>query len=253
MMTNIALIPARAGSKRVVKKNTQLLNGHPLIAYSIRAAIDSHIFGRVVVSTESPEIAEIARYYGAEIPFLRPEEFAGDASPDIDWVKHTMGELRRLGSEFEAFAILRPTSPFRQAATVRRAWETFCDAEGADSVRAVEPCKQHPAKMWIVRGKYMQPVITKPEPTGVPWHSSAYQNLPPVYEQNASLEIAWTRVLSETGSIAGRTISPFFTQGWEGFDINRTEDLWLAETLVNNKVAQLPEIQVPPWTPSVIP
>ena len=92
----IALIPARAGSKRVEHKNIYRLNGHPLIAYTISAAIDSGIFEKVFVSTESAEYAEISKHYGADVEFLRPNEYATDESPDIEWVEFSLRELARL-------------------------------------------------------------------------------------------------------------------------------------------------------------
>src|SRR5262245_20477732 len=104
----VGLIPARAGSKRVPNKNVRVLNGHPLLAYSISAALDSGVFGKVLVSTESPEIAELARRYGADVPFLRPAELAGDKSPDIEWVQHTLRELQQRGEHYDCFSILRP-------------------------------------------------------------------------------------------------------------------------------------------------
>ncbi|MCU0590503.1 MAG: hypothetical protein MUC57_03410, partial [Desulfobacterales bacterium] len=85
----VALIPARSGSKRVPDKNIRPLAGHPVIAYSISAAVQSGIFAAVIVSTDSERYAEVARYYGAEVPFLRPGEFSGDTSPDIEWVEYT--------------------------------------------------------------------------------------------------------------------------------------------------------------------
>src|SRR5210317_2466380 len=94
--TNIvALIPARSGSKRVPDKNIRTLAGHPLIAYSIAAALQSRIFTAVIVSTDSERYADIARHYGAEVPFLRPDEIAGDTSPDIEWVTYTLDHLRK--------------------------------------------------------------------------------------------------------------------------------------------------------------
>jgi CMP-N,N'-diacetyllegionaminic acid synthase len=86
----VALIPARAGSKRVIDKNVARLGAHPLIAYTIAAARTSGIFDAVVVSTDSERYADVARHYGAEVPGLRPAEFAGDTSPDIEWVEHVL-------------------------------------------------------------------------------------------------------------------------------------------------------------------
>ena len=95
--TIVALIPARAGSKRVPDKNIRPLAGHPLMAYTIEAALESGIFADVIVSTDSERYAEIARYYGAEVPFLRPPELAGDVSPDIEWIEYTLKRLRADG------------------------------------------------------------------------------------------------------------------------------------------------------------
>jgi CMP-N,N'-diacetyllegionaminic acid synthase len=243
----VALIPARGGSKRVPGKNIRLLAGHPLLAYTIAAALESGIFESVIVSTESPETAEIARYYGAEIPFMRPTEMAADLSPDIEWVSHALGELDRAGRVSESFSLLRPTSPFRRGETIRRAWARFLAGRDADSLRAVELCRQHPGKMWTVEGDRMRPLL-RGEETGVPWHSRPYQALPLVYAQNASLEMAWTRTVRETGSIAGHAIVPFFTEGHEGFDVNEPKDWWYAEHLVATGAATLPPVATEPWS-----
>ena len=238
-----AFIPARAGSKRLQAKNIRPLAGHPLISYTISAAKSSGVFQRVLVSTDSPEIAGIALRYGAEVPFLRPAEMAGDLSPDIDWVRYTLGELGRTGGCPGAFALLRPTSPFRQPETIRRAWDLFQSAPGADSLRAVELCRQHPGKMWMIEDNtgFMRPLLDDGH-ASPPWHSSAYQSLPVVYAQNASLEIAHSRVPLEQGTIAGNKILPFLTEGYEGFDINKPEDFLRAESLVERGLASLPAI-----------
>ncbi len=237
----VALIPARSGSKRVTDKNIRSLAGHPVIAYTICAARQCGIFSAIIVSTDSERYADIARQYGAEVPFLRPAEMSGDVSPDIEWIDHALTQLRSQGRKFDCFSILRPTSPFRLPGTIQRAWKEFTSQEGVDSLRAVEKCQQHPGKMWVVRGKRMYPLLPI-GPAELPWHSTPYQALPVVYAQNASLEIAWTRVVFEGRTIAGEVIMPFFTEGYEGFDVNRPYDWQLAEELVETGQAQLPEI-----------
>jgi N-acylneuraminate cytidylyltransferase len=237
----VALIPARHGSKRVPGKNIRLLNGHPLLAYTIRAAIDSGVFDAVIVSTDSQETAEMARRYGAEVPFLRPAEYAGDTSPDIEWLEHVLKTLGAAGRSWDAFSLLRPTSPFRTAATIRRAWELFTSQTGVDSLRAVELCTQHPGKMWIVRNDRLLPLLPF-GPAEQPWHSTPYQALPQVYVQNASLEIAWTRVVLERRTIAGETLVPFITEGDEGFDINDPADWIVAERLLAEGTVTLPPV-----------
>lgn len=251
----VAFIPARVGSKRVPGKNVRPLGGHPMIAYTIGPALESRVFESVIVSTDSEEIAAIARHYGAEVPFLRPPAFASDTSPDIEWLDYTLAELAAQGRTWDCFSLLRPTSPFRTAATIRRAWTTFTSQQGVDSLRAVELCAQHPGKMWVVRGQRMYPLL----PFGVsgpaaggshegqPWHSTPYQALPAVYVQNASLEIAWTRVVRERRTIAGDVLVPFLTEGYEGFDINDASDWMVAERLLADGTAVLPALDREPY------
>jgi CMP-N,N'-diacetyllegionaminic acid synthase len=235
--TAVALVPARAGSQRVPGKNVLPLAGHPLIAYSIAAALESGVFDAVVVSTDSEEIAEIGRRYGAEVPGLRPAEIATSTSPVVDWVLDVMR-----GRSEEAFSILRPTSPFRTAATIRRAWEQLAAlGDRADSIRAVELVRQHPGKMWLVAGELMQPLLEQGE-GAVPYHSTQYAALPQVWVQNSSLEIAWSSVLEDTPSIAGERVAPFFTDGHEGFSIDYPDDVDRAEQLVAAGEAELPPI-----------
>ena len=140
MTSAVAFIPARQGSKRVPGKNVRPLRGHPMLAYTITAALESGVFDAVIVSTDSEEIGAIARHYGAEVTFLRPTELAGDASPDIEWLEYTLGELKRRGRTWDCFSLLRPTSPFRTADTIRRAWARFTTQDRVDSLRAIEKC-----------------------------------------------------------------------------------------------------------------
>jgi len=242
----VALIPARSGSKRLPDKNIGPLSGHPLIAYTIAAALQSNVFADVIVSTDSKSYADVAEHYGAEVPFLRPADIAGDLSPDIEWLDYTLEKLRESGREYDCFSLLRPTSPFRLPATIQRAWQAFLAEKGVDSLRAVEKCSQHPGKMWVVRGRRMMPLLPL-SPEEQPWHSSQYQSLPEVYVQNASLEIAWTRVVFEERTIAGNVLMPFFTNDYEGFDVNSPYDWRLAEDLLAQGDVQLPVITQPPY------
>ncbi len=242
----VAFIPARSGSKRVPDKNIRPLNGHPLIAYSIAAALDSKVFDAVVVATDSEKYAEIARHYGAEVPFLRPEAASGDKSPDIAWVEMALDYLDAAGRQFDSLSILRPTSPFRLPATILRAWKEFSEHGSAHSLRAVEKCSQHPGKMWVIRGEVMVPLMPL-SPEEQPWHSSQYAALPEVYVQNASLEIASVKAVRISKTISGHIVVPFLTEGMEGFDINHPEDWMLAEWYLEKDPSLLPEISTYPF------
>jgi CMP-N,N'-diacetyllegionaminic acid synthase len=237
--TAVALVPARSGSERVPGKNVLPLAGHPLIAYAIAGAQEAGIFTAVVVSTDSEEIAEISRRYGADVPGLRPAEMSTATSFDIEWVLHVMRDR-----DEDVFAILRPTSPFRTGETIRRAYERLVElGDRADSVRAVEPARQHPGKMWTIEGKLIEPLLPQPEGE-TPLHSRQYQALPKVYAQNSSIELAWSHVLDDAvPTISGRRVAPFFTEGAEGFSIDYPDDVELAERMLARGEAKLPPIR----------
>lgn len=240
----IALIGARAGSERVPGKNVRPLAGHPLLAYAIETARQSGVFERVLVSTDSEAIAGVARWYGADVPFLRPAEYATSTSPDIEWISWT---LERLDDSYELFGIIRATNPFRGPDVVRRGLEQLLATPEAESIRAVELVKQHPGKMWTLAGdgRTMTPLLDQSHLESA-WHAGQYQALPQVYVQNSALELAWTRVVTETGTREGRTLAPFLTAGYEGFNVDTEEDWERAEALVADGRAVLPAVDLEP-------
>jgi CMP-N-acetylneuraminic acid synthetase len=246
MPSVVALIPARSGSKRVIDKNAKPLGGHPLMAYAIAAARASGVFDAVICSTDTGRLARIAHHYGAEIPSLRPAEFATSTSPDFEWIEDMLKRLKTEGRTYDCFSILRPTSPFRDANTIKRAWSEFLAEQGIDSLRAVEKVSQHPGKMWVVQGKRMVPLLPH-GPKEQPWHSSQMAALPEVWVQNASLEIAWSRVVFDGRTIAGTSVIPFFTDEAEGFDINNQYDWDYAEAAVAQGKFTLPKVAEAPF------
>jgi CMP-N,N'-diacetyllegionaminic acid synthase len=242
MPSVVALIPARSGSERVRDKNVRPLRGHPLLAYAIAAAREAGVFDRIVCSTDSGKIAEVAQRYGAETPFLRPKELATATSPDIEWIKHA---LEQLDDHYDLLAIVRATNPFRGPDVLRRGLEQLLATPEADSIRAVELVKQHPGKMWVLEGKTMRPLLDQSQ-LDVAWHAGQYQALPEIYVQNSALEIAWTRVVSQTGTREGRVVAPYLTQGYEGFNIDDEEDWERARRLLDAGEASLPDVTLPP-------
>jgi N-acylneuraminate cytidylyltransferase len=244
-MNAVALIPARYGSKRSPLKNIRELGGHPLLAYSIFHAKKSGVFKKVILSTDSDEIAKIGLKYGAEVPFMRPSEFAQDASTDFEWIDFILKELKKRGEAYDCFSILRPTNPFRTAETIKRAWKTFEESKDSiDSIRAVQLCKEHPAKMWVMdeASKMMKPLLSLKDESPIPFHSRPYQSLPKTYIQNASLEIAWSRVIFEDRTISGSKVKAFLTQEYEGVDINTEFDWYYIAHLLQEKKVSLPEL-----------
>jgi N-acylneuraminate cytidylyltransferase len=237
----VALIPARSGSERVHEKNIRPLAGHPLLAYAIATARQAEVFDRVVCSTDSGKIADVAQRYGADVPFLRPPELATPTSPDIEWIRNA---LDHLDEHYDLFAIVRATNPFRGPDVLRRGLAQLLATPEADSIRAVELVKQHPGKMWVLEGRTMRPLLDQ-SALEVAWHAGQYKALPEIYVQNSALEIAWTRVVSQTGTREGRVVAPFRTQGYEGFNIDDEDDWERARRLLDAGDASLPDVTLP--------
>lgn len=228
-MNVLALIPARGGSKRVPRKNVRLLGGRPLIAWTIEHALACTLVTRTVVSTDDEEIAAAALAHGAEVPFRRPAELAGDASPDLDAFRHALGWLAdHEGWVAELVVHLRPTDPFRDPAVVDRAIRALIDDPGADSVRAVTPAAQSPYKMWRREGDYLAPLLAV-EGIAEPWNEQATR-LPEVWAQSGYVDVVRAPVIL-AGSMTGTRIRAFPVER-HGVDVDTEEDLAVAEALL---------------------
>ncbi len=149
---------------------------------------------------------------------------------------------------YDIFALVRATNPFRGPEVVRRGFEQLLATPEADSLRAVERVKQHPGKMWLLAEdrRTMRPLLDQSH-LDTAWHAGQYQALPEVYVQNSALEIAWTRVVTETGTREGRVLAPFLTQGLEGLNGDDEDDWERAERLVASGAAALTEVGRPPY------
>lgn len=187
-MKRIAYIPARGGSKGVPGKNIRNLCGKPLISYTITAARLYGLFDRIFVSTDSAEIAEIARQYGAWVPFLRDASVAGDQTPTIDAVCSDKDKLRMLGFDFDTFCLLQPTSPLRTARHIAEAVEK--SERSGMTVLSVVPVAEHPALM-----KYMDVGTGALTPVLSVAPHLRRQDMPPVYRVNGAIYVSrWSEL-----------------------------------------------------------
>lgn len=144
-MKNIAIIPARSGSKGVVDKNIRDLNGKPLMAYSIEEALKSGEFDEVMVSTDSEKYAEIALKYGAKVPFLRSERTATDLASSWDMVREVLDKYKELDMVFDTFCLLQPTSPLRTSEDIKGAYDLY--REKSDFA-VVSVCEAEHSPLW---------------------------------------------------------------------------------------------------------
>ncbi len=229
----LALIPARGGSKSIPRKNIKPFAGHPLIAYSIAAGLLAEHVGRVIVSTDDPEIAAVARDYGAEVPFRRPATLAQDATPDLPVFTHALAWLEEHeGYRPDLVVQLRPTTPVRPPDLVDRAVRLLLEHPEADSVRGVVPSGQNPYKMWrITQAGRLAPLLEVPglaEPYNAP-----RQSLPPTYWQTGHIDVIRPRVFA-AGSMSGRVILPVVLDPLYTVDLDTPLDWMWAEWLVRH-------------------
>ncbi|HSM24369.1 MAG TPA: acylneuraminate cytidylyltransferase [Anaerolineaceae bacterium] len=229
----LAVIPARGGSKGIPRKNIKNFAGHPLIAYSIQAALNSKYVTRTIVSTDDDEIAEVAKKYGAEVPFLRPSEFAQDSSLDFPVFENLLQTLMNTEDYKPDFVIqLRPTSPIRPDNLVDDAIEIMLNDLEIDSVRGVVPSGQNPFKMWkidpvsgIMQGLLQVEGIHEP-------YNSARQALPDTFWQTGHIDVIRTNVIIEKKSMSGEKIKPIHIHPDFTVDLDKPSDWQKAEWLV---------------------
>jgi len=235
----MALILARGGSQRIPRKNIKLLGGKPLIAYTIEAAKKSKYINRIIVSTDDDEIAKVAKEYGAEVPFYRPKEISQSSSTELEAFEHALNWLKENeGYVPDIIVKLFPTSPFRRVESIDNCIELMFKNPEADSVRSVRKCTEHPYKMWKIEGNFLEPFIPwdqKPKEA----HTLSYQVLPPVYVNNASIDVTKPETILKKKSITGTKILAYVMDEIESVDINNMLDFYFAEMLIERKIAKL--------------
>ncbi|MBN1451864.1 MAG: acylneuraminate cytidylyltransferase family protein [Anaerolineales bacterium] len=204
----LALIPARGGSKSIPRKNIKPMAGIPMIAFSIMAAIEAKTVDRVVVSTDDQEIAAIAGHWGAEVPFMRPAEYAGDHSTDLEVFQHALAWFSEHENYVPEICVhLRPTYPVREQGDIDAVVTALLDNPTFDSVRSVAMAPETPFKMWFLGDDHrLSPVVECDIPEA---YNQPRQILPPVYLQNACIDATRTQVITTKNSMTGSKIMGF--------------------------------------------
>ncbi len=206
----IAIIPARGGSKGVPGKNIKVLAGYPLIAYSIISCRLSKQIDRVIISTDSNEIAITSAKYGAEIPFLRPSEISQDHSTDLEFVLHAFNWLKNYESEEpDYFVHIRPTTPLREPTQIDRAIDTIIENPASSGLRSVHEITESPYKMFGIENGYLAGLY--PDDPRPEYYNLPRQSFPPVYKPNGYVDIIKRETVYSGSSLHGSKMLAFIT------------------------------------------
>ena len=220
-MKSIAIITARGGSKRIPKKNIKEFLGKPIIAYSIESAINSGMFDEVMVSTDSEEIAEIAKQYGANVPFLRSEATSNDFATTADVIKEVISEYQKAGKIFDSFMCIYPTAPFLKSDKIKSAFEIF-EKNGADCVVPIVKYDFPPQRAFILRDgliKYQYEELRK----------CRSQDLEPIYHDCGQFYLCRTDAFLKYNTVVLPKAFPIILDEMEVQDIDTLDDWKVAE------------------------
>lgn len=227
-MRNIAIIPARSGSKGLKDKNIKLLNGKPLIAYTIEAAQKTNLFAEIFVSTDSENYANIAREWGASVPFLRSEELSSDTTSSWDVVKNALQNYKKIGKEFNTIALLQPTSPLRKSDDIMNGYDQM-KRKNANAVIAV--CEVDHSPLWSkilpkdasLQHFLNQDLVMMPR-----------QSLPTYYRINGALYIVKTKYLMLMENIYKDKCYAIIMPKENSIDIDDEMDFKIAEAFMKS-------------------
>jgi len=229
--TAIGIIPARGGSKGLPGKNIRPMCGKPLIAWTIEKALKSRYLDVVMVSTDSPEIAAIAREHGAEVPFLRPAELASDTANSYDVIRHALGHYRQsAGMEFDYTALLEPTSPLREDDDIDRVLGALDEsARDFDSIVTLGEVGEHPSIMKRLVGRGIEPFCKELEQT------TRRQDNAPAYFPYGVAYIAKTSVLLEENTFYTNRCMGFPIRRYQNYEIDDVYDFYCAENVMKHE------------------
>jgi len=226
-MNILAVIPARGGSKGVPGKNKKLLNGKPLIQYSIDAALESNYITEVVVTTDDEEIISIGKSLGANVPFVRPKYLAEDATPTLPVIQHAISYLKTEGKQFDAICLLQPTSPFRPKGFLDKALKTFIEKQTDALVSVLEVPHQYNPHWTFEPNENDTLQIATGEKNIIPRR----QELPKAYHRDGSIYITKTHIIQDENSLYGNSLAYIVSDSMYYVNIDTQKDWEQAELL----------------------
>ncbi|MBP7653499.1 acylneuraminate cytidylyltransferase family protein [Candidatus Dependentiae bacterium] len=232
----LALIPARGGSKGLPGKNLKKLCGIHLIGWTINHAKSSVLIDKIIVSTDSQEISEISKQYGAEVPFLRPDYLASDSSKVIDTIFHCLDYYGKSGEKFDYVLLLEPTSPLRKKNDIDNALKLIIDNENrADSCISVgEIALEHPVYSKKIDSEgFVKPYIENDKT------SQMRQFLSKAYFPYGVVYISKVDSMKKYNEVYSGNIIPYIIERWQNYEINDIYDFLCVETIMKHRENEL--------------
>jgi len=233
-MNILGVIGARAGSKSIPDKNIRPLAGKPLFAWIAEAAQHTRHPVRLIMSTDSPKYAEIAKGMGVEVPFMRPAELAGDTVPDWDFLTHAAVTLAQEGWKADIILRLPPTAPLCLPEHIDKCIDALVEDEGATSSRTIVPASKHPYKMWRTNGAYLEPFLPESYTGLKDAHNLPRQSFPPAFVHVDVIALRW-KTLVEDRSMAGERVRFVEIKKENAVDIDSEIDFLVAEELLKKR------------------
>ena len=229
-MKTLAIITARGGSKGLPGKNIKPLNGYPLIYYTIQSAVNTKEINKVIVSTDDEEIANVSKKYGADVPFLRPEELAQDSSTSIDVLLHAVDYYENVNEFYDLVVLLEPTSPLRKKDDLSNAINCFkSETEKFDGIVSLGKIHlENPAVTKIVSDGYIKPFIDFKE-------IKRRQDYPDVYFPYGVIYAVKTAILKSKKTIYTDKSMPYFIERWQNYEIDDEFDFMCVEQILKYK------------------
>ena len=226
----LAIIPARGGSKGLPRKNIKLLNGKPLIAWTIEAAKKSKFLDLVFVSTDDTEIAETSKKHGASVPFLRPDELAQDSSPVSDAIIHVIDTLEKQGNKFDYVALLEATSPLRRDEEIDLAISTLVDSNESETLVSLgEVHTEHPMIVKKINNQFVTPYLEKTK--------SIYQRQQAdnAYFPYGVIYLSSVDSYRKNKTFYMENTLPLFIERWQNYEIDDIYDFYCVENILKHK------------------
>lgn len=231
-MRVLGIIPARGGSKGVLRKNIKPLCGKPLLAYTVEAALGSSKLTKTILSTEDHEIAEVGRSLGVEVPFIRPNDLAADNTPTFPVIEHAVWDLESRGEKYDAICLLQPTNPLRRSEDIDNCI-ALLEKTGADSVISILPVPHIYNPKWVY---WRSPDGEMTLSSGDVEPVTRRQELPPAFHREGSVYVTRRGVLTECRNLYGRDVRGYEIDEANSINIDTPDDWDRAETLINMRL-----------------